>query len=98
MTSQKTILSCLVATSFTLSSFAVAQNATGAEHHPRSVIMMGKLDADKDGQISREEHVCRGKDEAQKARFTKQFDKFDADQNGLLNYPELDARFSSVKK
>ena len=98
MTPNEKFLPCLVVASLTLNNFALAQDSAAAEHHPRSVIMMEKLDADKDGQISKEEHVSRGKDEAQKARFTKQFNKFDADKNGLLSYPELNARFSSVKK
>ena len=95
---QKIILASLITASFAFSSFAVAEAATAAGNHPRSVIMMEKLDTDKNGEICKEEHVSHGIDETKRATFAKQFDKFDANENESLTYAELNARFSSVKK
>jgi Ca2+-binding EF-hand superfamily protein len=97
MALNNTVISCLVAALFMLTGFAVAQDtAVSADNHPRSVTMMSKVDLDQDGRISEEEHFIRCKDDSKRARFAEQFAKIDADKDGFITYPELNARFEKI--
>ena len=91
----KIILICSVLTSLVFSSLAHGQYAA-ADNHPRSVTMMSKVDLDQDGRISEEEHFIRCTDDSKRERFAEQFAKFDADKDGFLTYPELNARFEKI--
>jgi Ca2+-binding EF-hand superfamily protein len=100
MIQTKTLLACLAAATFALSSSALAEDAAApaaTENHPRSVKAM-RFDTNNDGNISAEEFTARAKTDAQKQKQLKGFKQFDADSDGLVTLSELDARFNSMKK
>ena len=98
MSQNKTIRSYFLAASFALSSFAIAQDtAAPADNHPRAVLMMSKSDSNNDGQISLPEFLSRARSEDEKIKITRGFKMFDADENGLVTYAELNSRFKKIK-
>jgi Ca2+-binding EF-hand superfamily protein len=92
MIQTKTLLACLAAATFALSS-----SAAPVEDHPGAVKTLNRCDQNNDSKISMEEFVDGIIDEAKKAKKERAFKKFDTNQDGFITLDELNKRMHQVQ-